>query len=312
MSKLMIGTVGAPEMLSGDLATRQALIKRAADSAIDHFFIADHISFHTGAGMDGLINAATLTAMAPNMSVLVGVYLLALRHPVTVARQLSSLSLSAPGRVILGIGVGGEDRHEMEICGVDPARRGVHTTHALRALKGLMSGTPCSYDCDFFSFEDALIKPAPKPAIPLVVGGRADAAIKRAALEGDGWLGIWSSTQRYAAVIEQINEVADSHDRRVNEWQHGLQIWVGTGASKAEARAYVAAGMEEFYRVPFEKFERYSPYGTAQEIADYLMPYVELGAHTLNLAPRGPSAELCIDTIAEVSEILKKEFPQLC
>ncbi len=311
MSKLMIGTVGSPEMLSGDMATRQALVKRAADNAIDHFFIADHISFHTGMGMDGLINAATLTTMAPNMTVLVGVYLLALRHPVTVARQLSSLSQSAPGRIILGIGVGGEDRHEMEICGVDPARRGVHTTHCMRALKALMQGTPSSYSCDFFEFEDALIKPAPKPHIPLVVGGRADGAIKRAALEGDGWLGIWSSAQRYAAVIEQINDIAAQHGRAADEWQHGLQLWVGTGANKAEARSYVAAGMEEFYQVPFEKFERYSPYGSAAEIAEFLMPYVELGAHTLNLAPRGPSEEMCLDTIAEVSEILKKEFPAL-
>ena len=157
-----------------------------------------------------------------------------------------------------------------------------------------------------------IIKPAPKPEIPLVVGGRADAAIKRAALEGDGWLGIWSSTERYAAVVQQIDEIAASHGREVNEWQHGLQIWVGTGSSKKQARRYVAEGMEEFYRVPFEKFERYSPYGSAEEIAEFLIPYVELGAHTLNLAPRGPSEDMCIETISQVSEILKKEFPGLC
>ena len=311
MAQLMIGTVGSPEMLTGDISTRARLVNRVADSAIDHFFIADHISFHTGMGMDGLINAATLTTLAPDMKVLVGVYLLALRHPVAVARQLSSLSASAPGRIILGIGVGGEDRHEMEICGVDPARRGIHTTHAMRALKGLMSGESCSYECDFFAYEDALIKPAPKPAIPLLVGGRADAAIKRAALEGDGWLGIWSSTARYASVVQQIDEIAARHGRQVDRWQHGLQIWVGTGANKKEARRFVAEGMEEFYRVPFEKFERYSPYGSAQEIAEYLIPYIKLGAHTLNLAPRGPSEEMCIETIAEVSDILKKEFPEL-
>ena len=59
--------------------------------------MADHISFHTGFGMDALINAATLSAMLPEMTIVTGVYLLALRHPVPVARQLSSLSLSALG-----------------------------------------------------------------------------------------------------------------------------------------------------------------------------------------------------------------------
>lgn len=312
MSKLMIGTVGSPEMLAGAIPQRQALLRRASQAGIDHIFIADHISFHTGMGMDGLINAATLTALAPDLSVLIGVYLLALRHPVPVARQLSSLSLSAPGRIVLGVGVGGEDRHEMEICGVDPARRGVHTTHALRALKGLMQGEPYSYRCDFFEFEEALIKPAPQPAIPILIGGRADAALRRAALHGDGWLGIWSTQERFAKVLAQIDETAAAHDRSVSEWQHGLQLWVGTGRNKAEARQHVAAGMEEFYQVPFEKFERYSPYGSALEIAEYLSPYVELGARTLNIAPRGPSEELCIDTVAEVSALLKKEFPQLC
>ena len=92
MTQLMIGTVGSPAMLTGDLGTRKALVRRVCDSAIDHIFIADHISFHTGMGMDGLVNAATLTAMESGYKVLIVVYLLALRHPVPVARQLSSLS----------------------------------------------------------------------------------------------------------------------------------------------------------------------------------------------------------------------------
>ena len=136
MSKLLIGTVGSPAMLSGDMTARKSLIDRVTESEIDHLFIADHISFHTGLGMDGLINAATLAAMAPTTTIVIGVYLLALRHPVPVARQLSSLSMSAPGRIVLGVGVGGEDRHEMEICGVDPAKRGRQTNHALAALRG--------------------------------------------------------------------------------------------------------------------------------------------------------------------------------
>jgi alkanesulfonate monooxygenase SsuD/methylene tetrahydromethanopterin reductase-like flavin-dependent oxidoreductase (luciferase family) len=88
--------------------------------------------------MDGIVNAATLTTMFPEMDVLIGVSLLALRHPVTVTRQLSSLSQPAPGKIVLGVCVGGEDRHEMEICGVDPVRRGIHTNHSLTTLKELL------------------------------------------------------------------------------------------------------------------------------------------------------------------------------
>lgn len=305
MSDLMVGTIGSPAYLSGDMQERLALIQRVESSAIDHLFIADHISFHTGLGMDGLINAATLAAMAPNTHIFIGVYLLALRHPVPVARQLSSLSLSAPGRITLGIGIGGEDRHEMEICGVNPARRGEQTNHAMRALRALMQGEPVSYDCDFFSFEDALIKPAPKPAIPLIVGGRSDKAIRRAALLGDGWLGVWCSADRFASVVQQIDDFAAAERDTTPEWQHGMQVWVGCGPSKEEARAHVASGMEDMYRIPFEKFERYSPYGSAEETAEFLSGYVDQGARVLNLAARGPSEEYCIDHIAKVTELLK-------
>jgi len=293
-------------MLAGDVSARMKLIDQVRASGIDHLFIADHVSFHNGAGMDGIVNAATLAALAPDLNVFIGVYLLALRHPVTVARQLSSISHSAPGRITLGVGIGGEDRHEMEICGVDPARRGIHTTHALRALRGLMRGEPVSYQCEFFEFDQALIKPPPRPAIPLVVGGRADAAIERAALHGDGWLGIWSSADRYRETLQRINDIAETHGREPLDWQHGLQLWIGVGDTNYEARSHVARGMEKFYHVPFAKFERYSPFGTPQAIADYLSPYVEAGCRTFNISPRGPSDEYCIEALASVAEKLKQ------
>ena len=298
-------------MLAGSMEKRRALVDRVRASAIDHLFIADHVSFHVGAGMDGLINAATLSAMAPDLEICIGVYLLALRHPVPVARQLSSLSLSAPGRIVLGVGVGGEDRHEMEVCGVDPARRGAQTNHALAALEGLLAGEPTTYSCDFFEFDAALIKPAPRPRIPIVIGGRSDAAVRRTARYGDGWLGVWCSPNRFEAVLGQVSELADAAGRAAPDWRHGLQVWTGYGASEAEAKSCVGSRMEEMYRMPFERFERYSPYGTPERVAEFLMPYVERGARLLNVMPCAPTEEEGIDAISEVAERLKAAFPDL-
>ena len=81
-------------------------------------------------------------------------------------------------------------------------------TRCLQILRGLADGTPVTFDGEFFSLEDALIVPAPSPPIPLIVGGRSDAAVSRAARLGDGWLGIWVSPRRYAAVRDQIAEEA--------------------------------------------------------------------------------------------------------
>lgn len=310
MPKLMIGTVGSPAMLSGDMNHRQSLMKLVSDSEIDHLFIADHVSFHTGAGMDGLINAATLAAMAPQTTIVIGVYLLALRHPVTVARQLSSLSQSAPGRIVLGVGVGGEDRHETEVCGVDPATRGRRTNDCIKVIRGLMTGEPMSYDCEFFSFENALIKPRPKPVIPIVIGGRSDAAIRRTAELGDGWLGVWCSPNRFENVLNEVDELSAGRTE-IPDWNHGMQVWTGSGASESEARSHVAGRMEEMYRMPFERFEKYSPYGSPEVIAEFLAPYVERGARTLNVMPCAGHEEEGIEAIAEVAAILKKAFPDL-
>ncbi len=91
---LSVGTLAAPEILRAPHAERARFIDSIVAHGLDHVFIADHVSFHVGTGMDGLINAATLTALNPSLNVVVGVYLLALRHPVTVARQLATIAES--------------------------------------------------------------------------------------------------------------------------------------------------------------------------------------------------------------------------
>jgi alkanesulfonate monooxygenase SsuD/methylene tetrahydromethanopterin reductase-like flavin-dependent oxidoreductase (luciferase family) len=291
-------------MLSGPHERRRALLARAAASGLDHVFVADHVSFHTGFGMDGIVQAATLLASEPTLTVQIGVYLLALRHPVPVARQLATLAESAPGRLVLGVGVGGEDRHEIEICGVDPRTRGRRTDAALEALRGLLSGQRFTQSCEFWAFEDALIRPAPAPPIPIVIGGRSDAALRRAARHGDGWLGVWCSPSRYAQTLARVREQAEAAGRKGVAWQHGLQIWVGVDDARARARERLAASMQSMYRIPFERFEKYSPYGGAKEIAEFLAPYVEAGCGSFNVMAVAPSSERAIDTMAEVKELL--------
>ena len=302
---LRVGTIADDDMLKGPHDRRRRLLADVRESGLDHVFVADHVSFHTGFGLDGMIQAAQLTALDPSLRVHIGVYLLALRHPVPVARQIAQIAESAPGRLHLGVGIGGEDRHEIEICGVDPSTRGRHTNESLAALRKLLAGEPTSHDCDFFSFEEALILPAPAPAVPIVIGGRVEAAIRRAALLGDGWLGVWCSPKRYAQVVDQIDVIAaDRSIPRPETWDHGLQVWVGLDADRDRARSFVKKRMEAMYRIPFERFEKYSPYGPAEEIASFLAPYVEAGCRHFNVMPVGESAEACVEGVAEVKRLL--------
>ncbi len=273
-----------------------------ADAGIDHVFTADHVSFHDGTGIDGLVRLAALSGLEPRLDLYLGVYLLALRHPMVAARQIATLAELAPGRLTVGIGVGGEDRHEFEVCGVDPGTRGRRTNAALALIRDLLDGETVAGDGEFYDFDEGRILPTPKPAVPLIVGGRSKAALERAGRYGDGWLAAWCSPRRFAEGIEIVESIGAD---RAPDWRHGLQLWIGVGTDVDDGRAQVSRRMAEFYKLDFEAFAKYTPTGTAEQIAEYLYPFVEAGASTLNLTPCGADPHLEIETVAEISQLLR-------
>jgi len=269
----------------------QATLARVAGAGLDHVCVGDHVSFFVGAGSDGLTTATAMLAAQAELPVYVGLYLLPLRHPVPVARQLATIAQLAPGRLTLGVGIGGEDPHEVEVCGVDPTTRGRRMEECLQIVRRLADGTPVTFDGEFFSLRDALIVPAPSPRIPLVVGGRSDAAVSRAARLGDGWLGIWVSPRRFATVRDHIARQATEAGRDASGFQHALNVWCGFDAHRATARELLATQMQAFYQMPFEPFERYSPYGTPEDVAEFLSPYIDAGCSTFNVIPCAADAD---------------------
>jgi alkanesulfonate monooxygenase SsuD/methylene tetrahydromethanopterin reductase-like flavin-dependent oxidoreductase (luciferase family) len=202
------------------------------------------------------------------------------------------------------VGIGGEDRHEVEICGVDPATRGRRMDECMRVVRGLLTGEPLYFQGEFFSLDQALILPAPQPPIPFVVGGRSDAAVRRAAELGDGWLGIWVSPRRFGEVVGQIQARAADAGRGTVAWEHGMNVWCGFADTRERARDHLARGMEAFYRIPFDRFERYSPYGTPAEVADFLAPYVDAGCSAFNLLARAADEAAGVEAAAEVRRLL--------
>ena len=283
-----------------DLRAALARIERAG---LDHVGMADHVSFHAGWGQDGLVEAAML-AMVTDLPIYVGVYLLALRHPVPVARQLAQIAQRAPGRLTLGIGVGGEDRHEVEVCGVDPRTRGRRTDECIQVLRGVAGGETFSFEGEFFSLDRVRIIPAPTERIPLIVGGRDPRALRRAGRLGDGWLGVWSTPEKFAERLAVVEAEATAAGRANVAWQHGLQPWAGFGPTREAARTAVGDAMEQMYRIPFERFERFTPYGSPDEVADSLRPYVALGCRHFNVSAQGSRWEEGVEGLGEVRRLL--------
>ena len=258
-----------------DWQQRQQTVSQIAESGFDHIFMADHVSFRNGSGTDGFVEVAALSQLHPTLGVMTGIYLLPLRHPLPIARQLASMANLAPGRMIFGVGIGGEDPHELEVCGVNPKRRGVRANESLAIIKGLLAGETVTFQGKEFDVQGAIIRPTPRSPIPVIVGGRSDAALTRAATFGEGWLGVWCSANRFSQAIQSVTEQAGALGRGAVDWMHGYQPWVGLDRKDSgAAHTAVKDGMEAFYRIPFEKFERYTPSGTPAEVAEQLAPYI--------------------------------------
>jgi alkanesulfonate monooxygenase SsuD/methylene tetrahydromethanopterin reductase-like flavin-dependent oxidoreductase (luciferase family) len=301
---LRVGMFLPRQVLDAGATTVRQVLSAMADAGIDHVGASDHVSFHTGWGIDGIIQATALAAAEPRLDVSIGVYLLALRDPVVVSRQLSTFAQLTHGRLELGVGVGGEDPHEYEVCGIDPRTRGARTDEALTVLALLSTGAPIDFDGRFFHLDHARVVPVPERPIPIVIGGRSPAALRRAGRHGDGWLAAWTSADRFAAGVAAVHEAAGEVGRTGIAWRHGFQPWVGLGADATSARAAVAAPIEAMYRLPFERFERFSPSGTPADIASFLRPYVDAGCTRFNLAAQAADWRRAVDGVAEIRSLL--------
>ncbi|MGC4938508.1 LLM class flavin-dependent oxidoreductase [Kribbella sp. DT2] len=287
-------------LLTADPVGRRHLLGRVAEAGLDHVTFGDHLSFHGGIGFDGLVSATAALCAEDTLDVLVGVYLAGLRHPVATARMLSTISQLAPGRLVLGVGAGGEDRSEISNAGVDPKTRGRRLDETLEVLRRLATGESVDHRGEFFTLSEARILPAPVPRVPIVIGGSGDAAVRRTAAIGDGWLGIFCSPRRYQDTVRRIRAAVDG---RSPSW-FGLSMWCGFASDGGRARELLGARMESLYRLPAAKFEHVTAAGTPEAVAEQLAPYLAAGAVHLTLVPVAASVDEALEAAAEVRRLL--------
>ncbi|HET9201455.1 MAG TPA: LLM class flavin-dependent oxidoreductase [Dehalococcoidia bacterium] len=281
---------------------------RAAEAAgLDGVFAGDHVTFY-GNGNDGLVNLAPIAAVTSRLELKTCVYLLALRHPTAVALQCAMLDQLSNGRFSLGVGVGGEDPQEFRACGVDPATRGARTNEAIQVLRSLWTQEETTYRGKHFDLDGVRLQPKPlsEAGIRIQVGGRSDFALRRVARYGDGWTGLWNSSRRFIEAQEKVAEWAHEAGRADHDFEFGMQFWCAVDNDRDAARERVSRRMEGFYRLPFSSFERYVPYGSAEEVAEFIEAYVEAGCQHANLVLVDESAGAVVEAAAKVRALLNR------
>ena len=197
---------------------------------------------------------------------------LPLRSPVLVAKAFASLSYLTGGRVLLGIGVGGEYEPEWRAAGVDPRERGRRANESLRMLRRLWAGE--AEEGRYYVSPGVPLEPAPVAPIPVWVGGRSEPAYRRAATQ-DGYLGYMLTAERYGQARELVLEAASDPEHLA----FGYQFMTRLGSSRESALAEAVQSLAKTYQRDPAPFEKYAAAGTAEDVAEYVQAYVDPGAH---------------------------------
>jgi probable F420-dependent oxidoreductase len=150
----------------------------------------------------------TLTAMGVATSRLrlaTNIYLAGLRDPFTVSRAVSAAAIFTNNRVACGVSAGWL-KEEFELLGIDFKSRGRRLDEVIGAVEKLNTGQVVSYSGEFVSFDDVIMSPVPSERVPIWVGGKSKAALRRTA-NNDGWLGVPLHNEEMKAVIDSIFEL---------------------------------------------------------------------------------------------------------
>jgi len=141
------------------------------------------------------------------------VYLLGLRHPFVAARAIQTLDIVSAGRAEIGIGAGWL-RSEWLAAGLDPRSRGRRLDEALGVCKRLWSEEVVEHHGEFFDFGPVLFEPKPLqlPWPPLHAGGESPAALRRAATQCKGWLGLEHTPESAAARVAALRALRQGGD----------------------------------------------------------------------------------------------------
>jgi probable F420-dependent oxidoreductase len=256
-----------------------ALARRVEALDYQSLWTGDHVSFH-GPIYESLTLLASYASVTQKIRLGTAVYLLALRHPTIAAKVTSTLDALSGGRLIFGVGVGGENPKEFEAAGVPHQERGARVTEGIDVVRALWRDTPASFKGRFTSFEGVSLDPKPmqRPGPPIWIGGRSDAALARAGRQGDGWVSYVVQPERYKASVEKIHAAAAEAGRRLAGFvaAHLAFITVGKDYETAE-RAWVER-LSKRYAQDFGPLARkYGIIGTPDQCVATLERFVEGG-----------------------------------
>src|SRR3990172_7109438 len=229
-------------------------VSRIEELGYDSAWTSEHIFFYFPT-FDALTSLAAMAARTSRIRLGTAVLLLPLRPAALAAKEVASVDIISGGRLILGVGVGGEYPKEFQAVGVPVTERGARTDEAIRVLKLLFTQDNVTFDGRFTKLDGVTLMPKPTQAggPPIWVAGRSDAAIRRAGRLGDGYLPYLFSPQRFRDTLARVREQAEKAGRDPSAITPGIYQFICLADSHDEAKRIAAADLSRRYNQPFEQ-----------------------------------------------------------
>jgi probable F420-dependent oxidoreductase len=272
----------------------RTLVELVDRSGYDSLWVGDHVSFPL-AIFDPLLQLAQAAVVSRRLQLGTAVYLLPLRHPTPVAKQVATIDHLTEGRFIFGVGVGGEFPKEYEACGVPVGERGARLSESIEVLRKLWSGEAVSHDGRFFRFEGVAMQPPPRQGdrLPIWCGGRSDAALARVGRLTDGWMSYVVTPDMYAQGLEKIAAAAADAGRHFERgFGTAHLLFASVAATYEQALDAATVALSQRYAMDFRKAaERYCALGPPAEIVASIRRFYAVGVRHVILDLVGPYDE---------------------
>ena len=260
--------IGCHLPTQGPVATRAALLtfaREAEQRSVASLWVSDHVIFPRGITgnypggrfphppdkpylepVAALAAAAVCTSRA---RIGASVFVLGHRHPVLMAKQLTTIDALSEGRLICGVGVGWW-KEELEILGAPFHARGRQADEMLRVFKALWTEDNPAFAGEFYRFRDIGFQPKPvqKPHPPIWVGGDSPGAFRRVVTLGDGWHATSKSPAELRSALDRLRAAADAARRPFDDIELSVRLALPDELIAQGAQA-VAGRLVEYKRL---------------------------------------------------------------
>ncbi len=269
-------------------AATLAVARRAEELGYDSVWVTDHIGIpeqyvpRFGAVFyEPLTTLAYVAAHTSRIRLGTSVIILPYRNPLFVAKAIATLDQLSDGRVICGVGTGWCPE-EFEALGVSFKERGARATEYLRIMKAIWSSDRPVFEGRYHKFSRISLLPRPKqePHPPIWVGGKSEAAMRRAAELGNGWHPNFSSLDELAVTIPQFQKFAREKGRDPSTLTICLRGHVQIhDRNEAWSEKYPMTGSVAYI---VENLRRYRAVGVSYVVIDLFYGLPELARETLD------------------------------